>query len=244
MGSVIIQRLDLALQLMDATTGHSLTSSGVRFIADDEDLHFIARGDDNYILINHGRNNMNLQIVAEGYEPRNVVIDYEELDENCPSKVIFLIPSENSYLREGLLFLRGRILGLRRISLIEKNACVAHTDTYDPKKKIMTVFEKGYRLRMDGCSYGILDADNVGFQEFKVERQITESSIQVAGELSEEFHRNAPIHRIVEGYVDPDGSYLIAVRNDGADKKTYVRVDSGEVRFTEVDFHDLSEVKL
>jgi len=243
-GSVIIQRLDLALKLMDATTGYSISDRGARFIIDGDEVRFIPRGDDHYILLNYGRRNMSLQIVVDGYESRTVCIDYEELDETCPMKVIFLIPSENSYLREGLLTLKGRIPGLRNISLIERNMCVAHTDTYDPKKKIMTVFEKGYRLRMDGSSYGILDTGNVGFCVFEVAKQPTENSVVLNEPLAEEFRRNAPIHRIVEGYVNPDGSYRLTVRDDGADKKTYVRVDTGEVRFAEVDFHNLEGISL
>jgi len=243
-GSVIIQKLDLAVKLMDATTGYSISDRRARFTVGGEDVRFIPRGDDHFILLNYGRRNMVLQILVDGYESRNVSINYEELDENCSKKVIFLIPSENSYLREGLLTLKGRILGLRSISLIERNMCVAHTDTYDSKKKIMTVFEKGYRLRMDGSSYGILDTGNVGFCVFEVGKQPTENSVVLKEALAEEFRRNAPIHRIVEGYVDPDGSYRLTVRDDGADKKTYVRVDTGEVRFAEVDFHNLEGVSL
>jgi len=244
MGTVIIQRLDLALKLMDATTGYSISDKMARFIVDGKDVRFIPRGDDHFILLNYGRVNMTLQIVVNGYETKSVSINYEELDETCPMKVIFLIPSENSYLREGILTLKGRIPGLRSISLIQRNMCVAHTDTYDPKKKIMTVFERGYRLRRDGSTYGILDTGNVGFCVFEVVKQPTENSVVLKSELAGEFRRNAPIYRIVEGYVDPDGSYLLAVRDDGADKKTYVRVETGEVRFAEVDFHNLEGITL
>lgn len=246
MSSTISYRLDLVLILLDTTTGQRVDQFDVDFsIKENPNLKFIRRADATYILINADRKDFSMEIVAKNYEPCQVSISYDELDNLVPMKVVFLIPSEKSPIRDMLISLEGKLSGLSEVSFVLPDRIIAQSSNYDPKKMLLNVFEKGYRLTMEGSPFGLINQSQKSYEVFEVEAQTTESQVKLKGPLEEEFLRNMPIARIIYGRVEPDGSYLLRIRDDGLNLKTYVRyVVEGEVRFKEIDFHDLAGVSL
>jgi len=235
LGSVIRARLDLVLHFIDATTGFPVHEAQVLFKTERDDMKFASRGNGSYILINTGRENFLMQIVVKGYEAVDVSINYEELDEIMPLKNVFLIPSEKTNAGGDVLFLKGNLPGLQSVSLVETNKVLATTNSYDPKKRVIQLFERSYRLNTEGSSYGIINRELKGFEVFEVEELPNESKIKLLRPLKEEFQRNAQIARVVNGYVYPNGDYLIAVRNDSAKKTVIVRFETDEISFKELD---------
>jgi len=241
LSSVITRRLDLVLHLIDATTGYAVNEARIDFNSEKDDLNFIPRGHGTYILINTGRDNFLMQIVVKGYEEAPVEINYEELNEVMPLKEVFLIPSEKTSSSEDVLYLKGNLPGLQSVSLIETNKVLATTNTYEQKKRLLQLFERGYRLNTEGSSYGIINREARTFEIFDIESLPNESQVKLKSPLQEEFQRNSQIGRIVNGYVYPNGDYLIGVRNDNAKKPTIVRYETDEVTFLEVDFKEINK---
>jgi len=134
LGSVIRRKLDLVLHLIDTTTGYAVEEALIQFKTDRDDIRFMSRGNGTYILINTGRENFLMQIAVKGYEEIEVEINYEELDEVTPLKLVFLIPSEKSPISENMLYMRGNLPNLRSVSLIETDKVLATTNSYEQKK--------------------------------------------------------------------------------------------------------------
>jgi len=242
LGSVITRRLDLVLHFIDATTGYAVNEAQVSFKTDRDDMTFISRGHGTYILINTGRENFLMQIVVKGYEEIPVEIKYEELNEVMPLKEVFLIPSEKTSSMEDVLFMRGNLPGLQSVSLIETNKVLATTNSYDQKKKLIQLFERGYRLNTEGSSYGIINREARTFEIFEIGELPNDNQVKILRPLKEEFQRNSQIGRVVNGYVYPNGDYLIGVRNDNARKPALVRFERDEeVTFMEVDFTKINK---
>jgi len=240
MGSVISHRLDLSIVLIDTTNGFHVDEREVSFTKDDGALPLpVYRGDGTHLFIDSGRENFLMHVFVRGYEKVDVYVDYEKMDGLLPMKEIFLIPSEN--MSGGIEFatLSGKLPGLRNASLVVLSDVVARTDAYDERKKILKVFEKGYRINMEGSPYGLINEKEKCFQILEVVSQPDSDKVKLKEPMEGEFFRNAPICRMMFGYVEPDGSYLIRVRDDRSKLKCLIRyeVDS-EIRFLEVDFHD------
>ena len=239
-------RLDLALVLVDATSGRNIDLYAVEFIKDDDKvLKPLSKGEGIYIFIDQGRENFSMQIKIPGYIPYNLNVNYEELDPILPKKTVFLIPLENKLNKDGYLTLSGSLKGLREISLVVKGAKEAVSDAYDPKKRTLSVFEKGFRLNTEGAVYGLINLQNNTFDSFEVIEQLSTNKIVMKKPLANEFLRNVPIGRVISGYVYPNGDYLLRIRNDGTNLMTIVKyVVNDEVKFIEVDFHNLENVNL
>lgn len=94
--SVIQHRLDLVIRLIDTTNGYVVEERNVRFWKNKEEVRPIPRGSGNYIFVNCGREDCDLEIKAYGYDKSKVSIRYEELDRQIPMKEVYLIPSENT----------------------------------------------------------------------------------------------------------------------------------------------------
>ncbi len=242
MSATISYRLDLAVFLIDTTTGFHVSDPDVEFTFDRENVPKpIRRSDGMYILINHDRADMLMTVKARGYERMTVPIRYEELDERVPMKEVFLIPSENATNAGDYATIRGVLPNLTEVSFIQKGTVLAHIDAYDKRKKIMTVFEKGYRLSMEGSPYALVNTREMKYEWLDIVSQPQTNQVVLKEPIDENFMRNAPICRIMFGYVEPNGSYLIRVRDDRSDLRGLIRFKvDGEIRFKEVDFHDSS----
>jgi len=243
LSTMISHRLDLAVLLIDTTTGYHINTSGVKFTFDRPNMpKTVDRGSGTHILLNAGRENMYMTIEVNGYETYVTYVNYEELDERVPMMEVFLIPSEKPSKAGEYISLKGKLPGLSNVSLLMRHDCVAHTDSFDKKKKILTVFEKGNRLNQEGSPYGIINDATKTFVRMDILENVATNQVRVKEDLTDEFSRNAPICRMMFGYVEPDGSYLIRVRDDRSTLKGLIRYSvDGEIRFEEVDFHNLEK---
>ncbi|MBR1629775.1 MAG: hypothetical protein IJ679_11015 [Lachnospiraceae bacterium] len=239
--NVIHSRLDLLIRLQDTTTGMSESERNAKFFYNGEQIRPIYRSGGNYILVNHGRVNGLMRAEVYGFEPLEVEVDYEKLDENMPAVDLFLIPSENEFAREkDLLTLSGRLEGLSFVEAINLSRPLSSTREYDPKRKILTIYMPNRRMNMVHTWYGIVRQGKAEFEKIRILRELSNRKVLLDEPLSQEFVPNAPICRIIFGIVYPDGRYLLRVQNDGRNLKHLVRYQVGdEVRCKLVDFHQL-----
>lgn len=244
MKEVFTHSLDLAISLIDTTTGRHVGETDTEFIFDDVlRPKPVFRGSGTFILMGYGKENFHMQIKLKGYESVEIDVDYEKLDERLPLLNVFLIPAISPLLNDNVCLLEGNVPGISEISLVRMADVRAHTDTYNAKKKLLTVFERGNRLNMEGSPFGIISPTKESFEMFEISDQKAENQVELKEPLMGEFIRNASIARGIHGRVDADGNFRIAIRKDGADLRCILRyVVNGETKFMKVDFNKLDEL--
>ena len=236
--SVIRQRLDLLIRLIDTTTGASVEERNVRFFRDLEPVRPVARGGGNYVFLNCGREDFELEVRVYGYDPVQTVIRYETLEEKLPVQEIFLIPSENASAGQPVLTLSGTLPGIRSIQAVNMNATFCCISDFDERRRIMKLFRM-HRSGMDGIYYGLIHPDRQTFEPFTVVKELAKDSVKISRSLEEPFMVNAPVSRMIFGSVTLAGDYCIRVRDDGRQLRHLIRyVVEDEVRFRTVDFHN------
>ncbi|MDE6640503.1 MAG: hypothetical protein K2K63_08265 [Acetatifactor sp.] len=242
--SVICFQLDLLIRLIDTTTGAELEERNVSFFRDGKPVRPIPRGSGNYVFLNCGREDGNLEIRARGYEPCQVSVEYEMLDRQLPVKEVFLIPSENMSGIQPIITFSGQLKGLESVQAVNLGSTCCCISEFDERKRIMKLF-KTHRSGMDDIYYGLIHPDKQTYEPFEVVKEVSESSIKISQPLQEPFSVNSPIARIIFGMTTPKGNYLIRVRDDATRLLYLVRyVVKGSVKFKTVDFHNLEEEKL
>lgn len=235
--SVIRQRLDLLIRLIDTTTGGSVEERNVRFFRDNEPVRPVARGGGNYVFLNCGREDFELEIRAYGYDSQRMEIRYETLDEKLPIKEAFLIPSENAPGGQPVLTLSGSLPGIQSIQAVNMSATCCCISDFDERKRIMKLFRM-HRSGMDGIYYGLIHPERQRYEPFTIVKELAKDSVKISRPLEEPFVVNAPVSRIIFGSVTAGGDYCIRVRDDGRQLRHLIRyVVEDEVRFRTVDFH-------
>lgn len=228
--------LDLLVRLIDTTTGTVVTERDVHFRRDGKEVQPVQRGSGNYVFLNTGREDWNLDVEVFDFEAAHAEIRYGELDHFLPIKDVFLIPSENTAKGESVLSLTGHLSGLEAIEAVRLGRSYCAVKSFDARKRIMSLF-KANGPGMEETGYGLIHADNMTFEAFDVEKVVSPVSLKLREPLREEFRENAPIARIVHGRTDAQGNYLLRVRDDGTNLKYLVRyVVSGTPQFQVVDF--------
>ena len=242
---VIRCRLDLLLTIEDATTGKSIMDRGIRFRIGDDFVNAHSRGEGNYIFLNIGRENRLMHIDVPGYESRTLDVNYEMLDPVMPALDVFLIPSENSKAGEPVLSLKGKLSGLETVEAVHPGRGVSVFREYDAKKRTMTLLQAGRRADYSKDRYALLNVEKGVFELLEIAEVISEKKLRLRKPLEQESPPNSPICRIIYGQVEQDGSYILRVRDDGAELKYLVKyVIHGKTGYKFIDFHDLSEAKL
>ncbi len=244
-GAVIRCRLDLMLRLVDTTTGTVINEGDVRFYWNDVFFKPIAKGEGVHVFLNHGRDNGLMHIEVKGYDPKDVTIDYEKLDERLPGIDVFLIPSENTRRGGEVLTFSGHLAKLESIEAIDISKPVCSINEYNAKKNIMSLFLPGKRLIMDDVHYGLVNQAEQTFEHITVTEAVSEVTISLAEPLKEPYQVNAPICRVIFGDVDKKGNFVFRVRDRGGNQTYLFRiVVNGEERFISVDMEHLDGVKL
>ncbi len=242
---VIRARLDLLIRLQDTTTGLSVDERDCNFYIDGNQIRPTARGFGNYILINQGRENGLMHIDVYGFEPFEVAIDYEKLDERLPTVDAFLIPSENDRSGPKMLSLSGTLKGLSSLECIHPGRPISGIREFEPKKKVMTIYAPNRRMNMIHSYYGLYHSEEDTYECIEITEQIENNKVRLREPLKEEFTVNAPICRRIFGRVTDEGEFLLRVRDDGKRQTYLVRYTvDGEARYKSVDFHNLEEVTL
>ncbi len=239
--SVICARLDLLVRLIDTTTGALVDERNILFTRNGTPIRPEPRDAGTYVFINTGREDFLMHITVYGYEDYEETISYEELDERIPVRNVFLMPSENTFKGEEVISFSGTLPFLKTVEAVNlmRPACICNE--YDPKKYTMKVFGSGSgRIELNDIYYGLLHSDRISYEKTEVTGNTAPQSVQLKEPLQEEFTSNLPLHRIIFGYVSPEGDYLLRVRNDAKELKYLVRYTvKDEVRFKTLDFNDL-----
>ena len=238
--STISYRLDLLINLIDTTTGRAVTDSNVLFYKDGEALLPEARGDGLFLLLNTGRNDFELSVKVYGYEDYHGYVKYETLSEREPIYAVYLNPVDDPWIGEAVLSYRGRIPKLEAIEAVTlfKARCAA--SEYNVRRQELSVFRMDGSKSMPDVHYGLLQGQKNTYTHIEVEKDISDTKVKLAKPLTEKFSPNTPMYRVIFGQVEPDGSFVLKVRDAAAEIPVIVRYRiGGEWYAQQTEFHTL-----
>lgn len=225
-------KLDLIVRLVDTTTGRRVEQRQIIFQSAGQVLPFLRRDDGVYVLLNHGRNDMQLEITATGYLPIKVSVHYEDLSETFPEIEAPLIPQVNAKGFIEMLTFEGCCPGLTSIAAVSLKRAYGTIAGYQEKKQILKLF---YEKPLEENSYAVIHMEQQEFEEFQIKKRLDKLSIKLAAPLQTVCRPETRIARIVRGMVEPDGRYLLRVLEDGDGTEYLVRyVVKGKASFKRV----------
>ena len=233
--------------LMDSTTGYKVDCPQTVFYGIYDDvkirLRYIYKGNGIFVFKDLEQKDFILQFDVPGYISVETKVCLDELPSGMPVKQIFIVPSETSPVRDGLLCLKGNIKGLTQISGFNVDECVAHALRFDAQRVSLSIFEDGQRLNIDGVPFGVLNVEKEEFEQFYVKSVPRNNNVILVEPLERDVVRNSPIARLSFGYVDLKGNYYFKILQRPSIEQVYLLefVIDGKRQYRKVDFHRLEE---
>lgn len=235
-------RLALIVRLLDTTTGLAISGHQILFTENGQALALQRRADGLYVLLNHDRVNMTLQIDAKGYEPVHVTVDYERLSPQFPELEIPLIPLQKAQGFEVFYTLTGARPGLTAVTAVRMEHPVAVVGSYVERKRMLKMFSAS--TRMDEHAYALMHRDALQYEEILVAKRPDRLSLKLLHSLSDGCKAQDTLLRIVRGRVESDGTYLLRVRDLGGSNVYLVRYEEKDgVSYEQIDFETLGNNK-
>lgn len=235
-------RLALIVRLVDTTTGLAISGHQILFTENGQALALQRRADGLYVLLNHDRVGMMLQIDAQGYEPIRVTVDYEQLSPQFPELEIPLIPLQRTQGFEDFYTLTGTRPGLTAVTAVRMEHPVAVVGSYVERRRMLKMFSA--RVRMDEHAYALMHKDALQYEEVLVEKRPDRLSMKLLHPISDGCKAQDTLLRIVRGRVESDGTYLLRVRDLGGSNVYLVRYEGEDgVSYEQIDFEMLGKKK-
>lgn len=236
MSTLISHTLDLAVRLVDTTTGRVVVGQDITLLYDGKRVGHMDKGG-HLILTGRGRKDFTLTVRAPGYDPQVLPIRYEELDPHLPQLELQLIPSLNYYTPVPCLTLSGSLPGLKALSAVKAGDSACLIREFDPRKRVLTLFNP-HKLELDRTHYALVNPDEETFEPFQVVRRLSDQQFKIDRVLETQFGNYFPICPIVFGRVDAEGGYCLRVRDNSSQQRWLIRlVDQADgAGFNTVDF--------
>ncbi|MBR4983750.1 MAG: hypothetical protein IKY94_14490 [Lachnospiraceae bacterium] len=231
----IHHKLDLALRLVNTTTGKVVEEYNAKFISELTGLKAIPKQGGMYLFLNVGSEEFEIDIHVYGYESQRIQIRLSELQGIMPIREVYLLPKE-APIQESILTLRGTLSGieeLEAVSLSDTNCCIKE---FDARKKVMSVLNQR-NVRFQHVHYGLVNRERTEYEHFEVEKEISPHEIKCKKVLEKEFYINQPIARVIFGQISNQEEYLLRVMKDENTKYLVRYVVDGKVFYQTVDFH-------
>ena len=231
-------KLDLIVRLVDTTNGKKVEQRQVVFKIDNQIIPLLRRDEGLYVLLNQGRNDMNLEVLVAGYLPVKLAICYEELSKNFPEVEVPLIPEVNTNGFVDMLTLEGCCPGLTSIEAVSLKRNCGMVDSYQERKQALRLY---YSNPLEESSYAIVHEQQQEFEEFRIQKRLDKLCVRLVNPLAMPCRPEEKIARIVHGRVDENGRYLLRVLEEGDGTEYLVRyVVNGKASFKRVSTESLN----
>lgn len=226
---VIRAVLDLGFRLINTITGMPVESRSCLFFRNGEVFTPESRGDGYYCLVNTGREDFDFTVQVIGYEPCELAVKYEELDERTPFLDVPLVPLANKANGPMYITLEGTLSGILSIEAIRLDKPYVNVSSYSEKYGYITLVASTRSYEFEEDRYALLDADGSSYQYIKptTEREKEKYGFNLAFPLEREFTPNSNMYRIVRGIVRGD-QYLLRVQDDGQKLPYLVRYETDD----------------
>lgn len=234
--TVFTHSLDLALRLVDTTSGKGVSGAGMEVRVDGKPVRFGEKGGGMLIFQNLATRRFHLEVASSAYETANREVDLDSLKKGLPLLEVHLIPSAGYPGIAEFQTLEGILPGISELSAVRMgdNACLIRE--FDPRKRLVKLFNP-HHLALDRMLYALVDPDNGRYEPFQILRTLDDQTVKTDRVLETEFRNYFPISPMVLGKWGEDGRYCLRVRDEGTACKWLVRWEKdGKARFRTVDF--------
>jgi len=222
-------QLDLIVRLVDTTTGKKIEQRQVTFKAENQILAFQSRDEGVYVLLNHGRKDMILEVSVLGYLPLQMEICYDKLSPKFPEVEMALIPEAGRNRFVDYLTLEGNRPGITSIAAVSLKKPHGVVISYQPRRQSLKLY---YAKDFQEKSYAVIHEETQEFEEFQIGKRLDKLELKLVSPLETDCKPEEKINRIVHGKVEPDGHYILRVLEEGGGTDYLVRyVVDGQVTF-------------
>ena len=235
--SVFTHELDMALRLVDTTSGSDISGREVEVRLDGLRARCEEKGG---VLIfqNLPSRRFQLTLRSRYYETECREVELDALGKGLPLLELQLLPSAGHPDGPEFLALEGSLPGISGLSAVRAgdNACMIRE--FDQRKRLMKLFNP-HHLALDRMFYGLVDPDNGRYEPLRILKLTDEQTAKTDRVLETEFRNYFPVTPMVFGKCSPDGRYCLRVRDQGGQARWIVRWErNGEVFFQTVDFRE------
>ncbi len=227
---VFTHRLDLALRLIDTTSGRNVRNPAIKI--DGTPVRFGAKEDGVLVFQNLGKQRFRVTASAPGFEDTEADVNLDALNRAYPLLELHMLPGDG----EEFLTLSGKLPGIAALSAVRMgdNACLMRE--FDARKRLAKLFNP-HRLALDRLHYALVDPDRGVFESFQIVHCTDDQTVKTDRVLEMPFRNYFPVSPMVLGRTAPDGSYCLRVRDEGEKAMWYVRWETdGEEHFQTIDF--------
>ncbi len=244
---VIGYRLDLAVKLLDTTTGSPVSDEQALFFVDGQRAAFSQRMEGVYIRFGEGseektKQDIELGVHIKGYRTAKKTVGCDILSKQYPTVEIPLIPEHQTNGYSNVAALEGRMDGIEDIEAVSLHAPLAQIASYHHRKQTMKLLYAG---NFTEERYALISEGGNAYEAFRIRGRRTGLSLKLDSPLETDCHAKDCIARIVRGCVDENGSYLLCVRQDAFGTAYLVRYSvNGKVQFRQVVFDKPGERRL
>lgn len=230
-------KLDLVVRLVDTTTGKPVGQRQVTFKREEQIIPFLQRDEGLYILLNHGREDMNLTIQATGFLPVRMRICYEELSENFPEVEAAMIPEGDRSGFIDMITLKGHCPGLESVAAVPLKEVYGAVGSYQEKRQILRLY---HTKPLKELAYAVIHEEQQEFEEFRIKKRLDKLSVKLDKPLVTACRPEEKVVRIVRGMVDEKGNYLLRMQEDGDGAEYLIRfVIKGKAAFKKISAESL-----
>lgn len=241
---VFTHRLELALRLVDTTSGRNISGQDVEVYADEKQIRFQEKNDLMLVFQGFEKRNFCLKVKSRIYETVEKQVDLDQLNPRMPLLELHLVPSKSYPGGTEFLSVEGVLPGIRELSAVRvgDNACLIRE--FDPRRKMVKLFNP-HRLSLERVRYALVDPDSNRYEPFQIVKQVDDQTIKIDRGLEMSFRNYFPITPQIIGLTKPDGTYCLRMRDDGEEAKWLVRwVTEEEAQFRVIDFRTALYPKL
>lgn len=232
----VVHRLEMALRLIDTTSGRNIPSAGTAVTIDGVPAPFSRKEGGLLVFQDLGKRRFRLQAAPWGWEPLAAEVDLDALPKGLPLLEFHLIPLANQLGGVEFLTLEGRLPGIAALSAVRAGESACLIRGFDARQRIMKIFNL-HRLDLDRVHYGLTDPDQGAWEPFRVVEILDEQSLRTDRVLETPFKNYFPINPAVQGRTDPDGAYCLRLRDEGTEARWIIRWSlGGKAYFRTVDF--------
>ncbi|WP_409966939.1 hypothetical protein RFF05_09870 [Bengtsoniella intestinalis] len=234
--SRLVHKLVLALRLIDTTTGLGAPIQQVQVWRNGTLLHLYPRDGGILIVLDGEREDGVLEIRVAGFYTERVDLVYANLSPDAPLLELELIPITKDKAITSLHSLRGQMKGMVALDAVRLGRGGCFIKGYDSRKRIVTL-DNPYHQIFDRARYAVVDGRKQTYEVMELARVISDQELKVKGTFAGDFAGDFHLASIVKGRVEPDGTYLLQLREDGGPTKWLVRyqIRDGTHAFVPVD---------
>ena len=242
--TVFTHSLDLALRLVDTTSGRGVSGRGMTVRIDGKPVRFGEKGDGMLIFQNLGMRRFRLEVSSPAFETAEQEVDLDDFGKGIPLLELHLIPGPSYPGADEFQTLEGTLPGIANLSAVRAgdNACLIRE--FDPRKRLVKLFNP-HHLSLDRVFYALADPDKGCYEPFRILRTLDDQTIKIDRVLETAFRNYFPISPLILGTWDGGGHYCLRVRDDGTACKWLIRwEEQGAARFRTVDFRQTPHPRL